>query len=69
MFIAFITISVSSNKTSGIKNPSNALPTATNGAITAKSNVNPLSVQQATYIQHNGLPIKLQWQGLYLPQG
>lgn len=54
----FITISSSSNKTSGIKNPNKALPTAINGTITDRSNVKPLSVQQATYIIiHNEPPV------------
>lgn len=54
MTMVFITISSSNNKASGIKNPSKALPTAINGAITAESNVNSLSVQQATYIHKMG---------------
>ena len=58
-YATLITISSSNNKISGITNPSNALPTAINGAITAKSNVSPLSVQQATYICSR-LPVKVQ---------
>ena len=57
--MTLITIRISSNTTSGIKNPNSALPTAINGAITVESNVSPLSVQHATYT-HNGQPATVQ---------